>query len=167
MYLHSLENCQAHLSGNSFPCCLGQGRAGVGLPSQRRTSSRSPSRQFAGDWVSGRATTETTLWLYAVNGTGDAKHSVEATGLIRARQLPLCPASRSLADFLVPSCASTSPCSKVSPNYAQLGTCWERRKDGEGHWSGTLVAREILRRFWHLGGWGSLSFRSQSLGRLT
>lgn len=102
-HLYSLEDGQDHLSGNSFPCCLGQGRAKVRFPSQGRTNT--PSLQFAGDRVSGKTTTENVLLLYLrANRTRDAEHWVEANEFIRDRQQPLCPASRSLADFLLPFC---------------------------------------------------------------
>jgi hypothetical protein len=80
------------------------------------------------------------LLLYSgANRTRDAEYSVEANEFIRDRQQPLCPASRSLADFMVPFCVCNSPPSEVSPNYWQQGACWEREEErGRYCWSGTL-----------------------------
>lgn len=176
VHLYSLENRQDHLSGNSFPCCLGLGRARVRFPSQGRTNT--PSLQFAGDRVSRRATTENALLLYlGANRTREAEHSVEANELIRDRQQPFCPARGSLVDFLVPYCVCKVHLQRLSPNYWQQGTCWERsllgaeqeEEWGRYHWSGTLadfwtgkISQEILAAEggW---GWGSLSLWSQSL----
>lgn len=133
VYLYPLENCQAHLSGNSFPCCLGQGRAGVGFPSQGRTNSA--SLWFTGDRVSGEPQ-QRICYCYTrhtgANRARDAEPSVEATGLIRASSSL---SVRSLADFLVPS-MSVPAHLQLCPQTAHrnlLGTGGRMGK-GQGSW---------------------------------